>query len=72
MEAQFEAHVKMQNVSEEQCLRAMKCELNVLSRSDGSAMFTQGSFIVLYGLNMTIQMHALVAGFVSFSWQNLK
>jgi ribonuclease PH len=54
----------MQNMSEEQCLRAMKCELNVLSRSDGSAMFTQGSIIVLYGLYMTIQMHALVAGFV--------
>jgi ribonuclease PH len=39
----------MQNMNEEQCLRAMKCELNVLSRSDGSAMFTQGSIIVLYG-----------------------
>jgi ribonuclease PH len=62
----------MQNMSEEQCLRAMKCELNVLSRSDGSAMFTQGSTIVLYGLNITIQMHALVAGFVSFSWQNVR
>ena len=62
----------MQNVSEEQCLRAMKCELNVLSRSDGSAMFTQGSFTMLYGLNMTIQMHALVVGFVSFSWQNVE
>jgi ribonuclease PH len=62
----------MKNMSEEQCLRAMKCELNVLSRSDGSAMFTQGSIIVLYGLNITIQMHALVAGFVSFSWQNVK
>jgi len=59
-------------VSEEQCLRAMKCELNVLSRSDGSAMFTQGSFTMLYGLNMTIQMHALVVGFVSFSWQNVE
>jgi ribonuclease PH len=62
----------MQNVSEEQCLRAMKCELNVLSRSDGSAMFTQGSLIVLNELNITIQMHALVAGFVSFYWQNVK
>lgn len=59
-------------MSEEQCLRAMKCELNVLSRSDGSAMFTQGSFTMLYGLNMTIQMHALVVGFVSFSWQNVE
>jgi hypothetical protein len=57
----------MQNVSEEHCLRAMNCELNVLSRSDGSAMLTQGSVIVLYGLIMTIQLHALVAGFVSFS-----
>lgn len=59
-------------MSEEQCLRAMKCELNVLSRSDGSAMFTQGSFTVLYGLNMTTQMHALVAVFVSFSRQNVE
>ena len=55
----------MQNVGEEQCLRAMKCELNVLSRSDGSAMFTQGNYIVLYGLNMTIQMHSLPASFLS-------
>jgi hypothetical protein len=56
----------MQNVSEEQCLRAMNGELNVLSRSDGSAMLTQGSFIVLYDLIMTIQLHALVVVFVSF------
>lgn len=34
---------KMQAESEEQCLRPMNCQLNVLSRSDGSAMFTQGS-----------------------------
>lgn len=34
-------------MSEEQCLRAMKCELNVLSRSDGSAMFTQGDTAVV-------------------------
>jgi ribonuclease PH len=61
-----------ENESEEQCLRAMKCELNVLSRSDGSAMFTQGSINLLYGLNMTIQMHAFVANFVSFYRQNVK
>jgi hypothetical protein len=51
----------MENVSEEQCLRAMKCELNVLSRSDGSAMLAQGSIIMLYGLNM----HSFAAKFVS-------
>ncbi|XP_023712969.1 exosome complex component RRP46 [Cryptotermes secundus] len=38
---------KMQIESEEDCLRPMNCQLNVLSRSDGSAMFTQGDTAVV-------------------------
>jgi ribonuclease PH len=59
----------MENESEEQCLRAMKCELNVLSRSDGSALFTQGRIILLHGLNVTTQMHVFHASFISISRQ---
>jgi polyribonucleotide nucleotidyltransferase len=46
---------KMQAENEEQCLRPLNCQLNVLSRSDGSAMFTQGSTIPQYDLNVTIK-----------------
>jgi ribonuclease PH len=45
----------MKEESEKQCLRPMDCHLGVLSRSDGSAMFTQGIIFLLYGLKVTIQ-----------------
>lgn len=44
---------KMEAETEEQRLRPMNCELNVLSRSDGSAILTQGSTIILHDLSIT-------------------
>jgi hypothetical protein len=57
----------MQAEIAEQCLRPMHCQLNVLSRSDGSAMFTQGSRILLYGLNVIVKAYSFDGDFHSYS-----
>lgn len=49
----------MEAENEEQRIRPMNCELKVLSRSDGSAIFTQGSKWLI-----TVTIHLLLANFI--------